>query len=265
MAAYRVVLAESDQWLAGSAVSWRRLSTANRDGQLVGIMTGSWTLPDARGRGCFARLIELSREACVDAGATLLLAFVTETNASRRQLEKAGAAMIPSLYIRSSEEQPLPAETSSKAPELALANPSDEAVDQLYRRHRDLRARTTRFVYSTPQSWRSQFVERTSPVQLLSHPELGTAVVERHPEFDRMLASIPLNPEGSLALEAAVCHGALTAGRRFFGFTTRVSDQLALVDRCSLDPISGFLTVLPAAGEIADVPDGWFIEGGDRV
>ena len=59
----RFVIADEGEWIAGSAVSWRRLAEPDGTGRKVGIMTGSWTLPAARGRGCFAAIIEHSRAA----------------------------------------------------------------------------------------------------------------------------------------------------------------------------------------------------------
>jgi GNAT superfamily N-acetyltransferase len=90
---------ESNEVLAGSGVSYRRLILPNGNAMDVGIMTGSWTLPAARGRGCFTRIIEESRLLCADRGCGLLLAFVTQDNPSRRALERAGSALFPSRYV----------------------------------------------------------------------------------------------------------------------------------------------------------------------
>lgn len=81
---------ESDRVIAGSSVTYRMLKLA--DGSIVnfGIMTGSWTLPEARGKGCFSRMIEESKRICFSKNVPYLTAFVTETNASYRRLKDAG-------------------------------------------------------------------------------------------------------------------------------------------------------------------------------
>lgn len=46
--------------LAGSGISYRQLLLRNGQATTAGIMAGSWTLPEARGRGCCTRIIEES-------------------------------------------------------------------------------------------------------------------------------------------------------------------------------------------------------------
>lgn len=48
--------------VAGSAISYRRVAVRGGAEVTAGIMTGSWTLPEARGAGAFTRLIAASRE-----------------------------------------------------------------------------------------------------------------------------------------------------------------------------------------------------------
>ena len=43
-----MVLKERDRTLAGSAVSYRQIRFPNGGDAVIGIMTGSWTLPEAR-------------------------------------------------------------------------------------------------------------------------------------------------------------------------------------------------------------------------
>ena len=54
---------ENNQPLAGSAITYRKIVNDAGIEQQIGIMTGSWTLPEARGKGCFTKMIEVSKKA----------------------------------------------------------------------------------------------------------------------------------------------------------------------------------------------------------
>lgn len=99
-----IMLIENDEdgVIAGSAVSYRRLSekTASFD---IGIMTGSWTLPAARKKGCFTKMIHSSKDLCKDKNVPFLTAFVTAVNPSSRRLETEGSYMLPTWHLFSPE------------------------------------------------------------------------------------------------------------------------------------------------------------------
>ena len=80
---------ENNEVIAGSGVTYRTLKIDNTTIN-VGIMTGSWTLPQARGKGCFTQIIKESVTLCAQKKVPFLTAFVTETNASYRRLKEAG-------------------------------------------------------------------------------------------------------------------------------------------------------------------------------
>jgi hypothetical protein len=81
---------EEGEVIAGSAVTYRCVKSKNGISVDFGIMTGSWTLPEARGRGCFSQIIEESKRICFSKNVPFLTAFVTESNASYRRLKDAG-------------------------------------------------------------------------------------------------------------------------------------------------------------------------------
>jgi len=98
------VLAESDsepdKIAAGSAVVYRDLENIARKTRIsIGIMTGSWTLPEYRNKGFFTKIIEKSLELVHKKNTDALCAFVTETNASSRRLVAAGSIAIPAYYL----------------------------------------------------------------------------------------------------------------------------------------------------------------------
>lgn len=80
---------ENHQVIAGSGVTFRNLKLQNSTID-IGIMTGSWTLAEARGKGCFTQIIEESLAICAQKNVPFLTAFVTESNASYRRLKEAG-------------------------------------------------------------------------------------------------------------------------------------------------------------------------------
>src|SRR5688572_30604053 len=85
---------------AGSAVTYRNVHLATGELVRAGIMTASFTMPFARGQKRLLQLIERSLTVSQERGCSMLLAFVTETNASRRRLQSAGATLVPSFYCR---------------------------------------------------------------------------------------------------------------------------------------------------------------------
>ena len=207
---------------AGSAVTYRDVDNGTR----AAIMTGSWTLPEARGRGHFSRIIEKSLELARARDAAMLLAFVTASNASRRRLEAAGAVMVPAFYCRSERGRPARSEWSSR--------PVADGA-------RDGRA-PVRFIY-TEEEWRTQFLERPRPTKQISG-EHWSAVVEPAEDHTRV-HHIAGDFSAAIASLGAV-----------FFYTTVVSRAQGF------DVTDGFLAVLPLRGDaIVD----WDLQNGDRV
>jgi len=135
---------------AGSALTHRNVALAGESTTIrVAIMTGSWTLPAARGRGLFSRMIDRSQEVARTRDARLLLAFVTTTNSSCGRLAAAGASMIPTFYCNGSLSRPI------QTPRLEPA---------------------ARFVYSD-EEWRRQFLERPVSTRLITS-DSWSAVIE---------------------------------------------------------------------------------------
>ncbi|MEW6368646.1 MAG: hypothetical protein AB1714_28795 [Acidobacteriota bacterium] len=141
---------------AGSAVNYRTVELPGGGRVRVGIVSGSWTLPVARGRGHFSRILEESREIAWSRGAAMLLSFVTATNASRRRVEASGATMVPAFYCRG----------TGRIAHVAPPAPS------------------ARFVY-TETEWRMQFLERPRPTKQL-RTDAWAAVIEEADGINRV-------------------------------------------------------------------------------
>ncbi len=258
-AADLMMLSEGAELLAGSAVSYRTLRTAAGHDVLIGIMTGSWTLPAARGRGCFTRVIEESVRLVKDKGGGFLLAFVTETNASFRRLEAAGSTLYPTTYLVSAPAVATGAAVAGvehpAAQVLAAPEPWFEAFEAR-------RVAGSRFLYGSAAEWAGQFLGRGGVCSVVEFAGLGFACVEQHGDFDRLQGLAPERPELRGALVEALRVRAAARGRRVFLFE---SERGATAEGLSASP--GYLTALAAselAGDAASLGP-WRLHSGDRM
>jgi hypothetical protein len=213
-----LVLRQDGELLAGSAVNYRRVVLPNGGSVCAGIMTGSWTLPAARGRGCFLRMIEESAAITYQRSGALLLAFVTEDNPSYRQLQKAGSAIFPTWYLiagtdGSTQNEKLPAGrglvTLSEA-EFADAVPC----------WAEEREGKCRFSYSSFVDWKSQFVDRPARIEAVRCEAGSFAIVERHSTTDRIHAWWAPSQTSVLELFRELRANAQMTGRKLFSFST---------------------------------------------
>jgi hypothetical protein len=280
-----MVLRRGGRLVAGSAVSYRRVALPAGGRVGAGIMTGSWTLPEARGLGCFTRMIGESLRLAADRGAALLLAFVTRDNPSCRRLLAAGGAGFPSAYLASTDETPLPPPALDPRP---VADP-ETVARELFEARKQEQAGFSHFDYPAVEIWASQFLNRPGVIEMLSFGGQAWAIVERAPSTDRVHLIAVDRSSGlthSLCL-AALLRGALDRGRRLFLFTTLPA--LAEVGRgLGLAAKPGLLTALIAStpplrealGAPAEEPEGsadlsrggsgwylgeWDLQGGDRM
>lgn len=232
----RMLIRMDGTLVAGSAVSYRWLE---RDGQrmLIGIMTGSWTLPEARGQGCFTRIIEESLAVTASRGGAILLAFVTEDNPSFRRLRDAGAALFPTTYFQG-HGAPLDGGPMIEAVSL------DEALEAtLFARHSNSAQNPpgqSPLSYSLPghtgngpgapgcwsvaydlASWRGQLVARARQSAAMRIGEDAFALIDHAPSSDttRLLALYPGSLEPRLLL-AALVGEVSRCGRTLVGFAS---------------------------------------------
>ncbi len=94
-----VLTTGGDTLVAGAAVTYRRLGVGSERQELAGIVTGAWTAPQYRRRGCFSELIERARRVAGGRGATLLLAFCSAEQPARAPLAKASFAEAEGWHI----------------------------------------------------------------------------------------------------------------------------------------------------------------------
>lgn len=247
-----MILRDGGELMAGSAVSYRSILTPGGTRSLVGIMTGSWTLPAARGRGAFTRIIEESVALTREHGGALLLAFVTETNASYRRLEAAGSRLFPTRYI-----------SSALAP--ATAEPFDiqeiplNGARAWFETFRDARPTGTHFTYADADEWLGQLALRPGKTSLLEAPGVGAALVESAGDFDRLQA---LCGNREQLVERFLAR-ARSIGRRLFLFQ---SNGQSAPNGMTAAP--GFLTALvadPSGAALLPTIHDWSLDSGDRM
>jgi hypothetical protein len=215
-------------------------------------MTGSWTLPEARGRGCFATVIEESVALTRLQGGVALLAFVTEDNASYRRLVAAGASLVPTTYAFSKAETPKVAAAGAEG----VSTPDPVTLEAACAAMAGSDAR----VEYTPETWASQLLHRDGPTRVLQLGPHGHAVMEAKGDFDRMQAWT-VRSSGRGAALAMVLADAQARGRKFFTFTLD-TDVAEACRSLGLGTAPGFMTVLPTGASELGKP---YFQSGDRM
>ncbi len=248
----RIIISDEGEPVAGSVINYRQLRAPDGGIRDIGIASGSWTLPEARGQGLFTRMMQASVSRAGENGCQYFLAFVTRDNASRKALERCGAAMVPAVYI-----------TSNGVPVAAAAHASIEKVQVSPSEMHNAAATSgpVRFYYASASAWAGQHLERPLPVDVYRlHGEY--AIVEKTADTDRLQwtsADRQLRQQVAASLAAS----AANAGRRFFMYRTDDSDVVGL------DSQRGFVCCLPtAAGHrdpLSDLGTDWDIQSADRM
>jgi hypothetical protein len=169
-----IFTSDEGEILAGSAVTYRTIRFPDDTMTEIGIMTGSWTLPLARGRGCFSNAIKKSCEIAAQRKVPFLSAFVTASNASFRRLRDAGSYLIETKYLISqtlNTENIDTFETSVK-----VLPPSGENLIRLYEERKIKLKSTIHFAYQYDE-FVTQFIHRIDPIFVL---EIGDehAIIE---------------------------------------------------------------------------------------
>lgn len=145
--------------VAASGINYRTL----HDGGEVAIITGAWTLPEARGQKAFLRLILATHEIARQRNA-IVLGLGRMDNASRWRVEEAGAVVHASYYCRS---------LTTDHNELDVLDPDPS----MFR---------TAFRYGESE-WRAQFLERPhAQIECVGRRGEWAAIIERTSEFDRI-------------------------------------------------------------------------------
>ncbi len=263
------LLAVNDQGriMAGSAVIYRRARVAQGAPFRVGIISGSWTLPEARERGYFTQLLEAARALAAERRAPLLLAFVTSTNASYRRLAAAGAAQWETYYFASTANTPVFNSTAAIQP----IPDGSRGVTEILERLAAVHAHQTRFSYNHDE-WLGQFLERPTETEFLAVGADALAVIEKRENADRLLFfSGAEDPRFAIGLNALAARAA-RRGRTLMLFTTSRSWRNISI-HAGFHCLPGYLMALTTDEDVrrARMPNDawldlqWDLQSGDRM
>lgn len=232
-----LTLSHGGALVAGMAVGYRRWHPGDGGAgeSVVAILSGAWTAPAHRRRGCFAELVEHARAAGTARGAAGLLAFVSGARASGSVLEGAAQESIPSWRLHA---RPARA-TAAPAPSPRPSTPDEDALRRWFHEHRPGGG----FVYPTTDVFAEQARLLHAGARILGAS--GGHWVILH--GDRVQAVL----HESAPIEAGRAAGALAqiAGRRpgLVAYTT--SRELAdVVQEAGFDAAEGRVFAIAVAG-----------------
>lgn len=257
---------EVGDWVAGTAISFRTIR-ANGKRWISGVMTGSWTLPAARGKGLFPQFIQETRKRVAHHGGVAVLGFAGDVQrASTRKLKDAGSRCVPSMN-GIGEVANAPKESSVKLDVMPIAKTDAE---MLYARFQARHERAGGFVYDDLASFTGQFVERAQAIDLAHTDGDALVVLERGPDTDRVLFMDEGRADRA-TLYRALWHRAGTKGRKLYAYGVGDAEASAFA-AAGLAPRAGFFTILPAddSPEHAAICDDltkvtWDYQSGDRM
>ena len=260
----RLILMDGARAVAGCGVVYRQLRTQDGELHRVGVVVAACTLPSARGRGCYARVLQAAADRSAVRGCAALLGFVTADNATGRGLRRLGAAAIPSAYIVSRDRAPVPhagilqlrdAQVADDWPARAESRPHAAAAP-------------AGFHYPDAGAWRSQFVDRPHGVQTLRIGATCRAVIEGVDGTDR-LQWLDGDVRERVAAIRAILARARRHRRELFMYST-CPHEAAAARRLGLAAHPGYMMALALpAGHATSVRDwasmSWRVQSGDRM
>jgi hypothetical protein len=249
--------------VAGCGLVYRQLRTQDGEVHRVSVVVAACTLPSARGRGCYARVLQAAADRSAVRGCAALLGFVTADNATGRGLRRLGAAAIPSAYLVSRARAPFP-----EAGILRLRD-AKVADDWPARAEARLRAAAApaRFHYPDASAWRSQIVDRPRCVETVRIGATCRAVIEGVGDTDRLQWLDGDLRERVAAIRAIVAR-ARCRRRKFFMYST-CPHETAAARRLGLAAHPGYMMALALRAGHATVRDwasmSWRVQSGDRM
>jgi hypothetical protein len=260
----RLILMDGAGAVAGCGVVYRQLRTPDGEVHRVSVVVAACTLPSARGRGCYARVLQAAVERSAVRGCAALLGFVTADNATGRGLQRLGAAAIPSTYLVSRDRPRFPGAGILRLRDAKVADDWSVRAEARLRPE----AAPAGFHYPDASAWRSQMVERPHDVQSLRIGATCRAVIEGVGDTDR-LQWLDGDGRERLAAIRAIVARALCRGRKFFMYST-CPHEAAAARRLGLAAHRGYMMALALqAGHDSSVRDwprmSWVVQSGDRM
>lgn len=248
--------------VAGICLNPREVTIPGGGRLRAAILTSAWTRPEHRRRGLFEAVIEACLHHGAEIGLDVLLGLMTARNASRKGLAALGSREVVSGYLVATETFRATASPADRSMRWRSV-PSTDAVARELREWPDP-GDEARIVYPTAEAWRSQFLDRPLPTEVMEADEGTLAILERATETDRLLL---VRPRAAWARAAeGLASRAAAAGRRFFCYSTdpgerRIARSLGLEER------PGRLSILdvPGGRNLPEPAARWRLDGGDRM
>lgn len=219
--------------IAGSALTYRKLRIPGKEDAGMGVMTGSWTLPASRGKGCFTEIIRYSKKKIQERKVDYLTAFVTDTNASSRRLISEGSVLLPTKYVLS---QPDGFPVTDPA-EVVFMETSEENIGKIFNRRVEKLKNKIHYVYDLA-SFRHQFLERQGQGVFLAQSQGEFLILEKTETSFRILFSTDDSPV-FLSSIAAWAH---LQQRNVFFLTT--SADAGFSEASGFKIIPGYFTIM---------------------
>lgn len=234
---------EEDGVIAGSGISYRILSDAKRTVEIeIGIMTGSWTLPAARRKGCFTKIINSSKELCSKKEVPFLTAFVTDTNPSSRRLRSEGSYMFPTYHLFS----PIAPFKDNNLTAKAIDH-NEEVYRSIYDRAREQQAKFLNFSYDFPE-FVGQYLERIKPTTILKINEDYAILEDGVNESKVLLLTYGDKESLKLNMEKVTNWSLKHKDQRTFFFSTR-KEVAEVGEQLEFENLPGYFTILSSSDE----------------
>lgn len=175
----------SEQPIAGTGITYRQLHKENNIIE-IGVLTGSWTLPESRGKGAFTQIIQQSAKHIFSKGVDALCAYVVATNPSYKRLLAEGSSVIPLYYCNYLPElkgKPL-------SNQINILLPTIENISKVFSA-RDRALNNQTIYHYTIKDFTQQFFERSKKVKIVEFNN-DFAIIENLEQSVRILFSTNL-------------------------------------------------------------------------
>ena len=244
---------DEDGVIAGSGITYRRLSGKSYSIE-VGIMTGSWTLPAARRKGCFTKIINCSKDLCAQKDVPLLTAFVTESNPSCRRLRSEGSFLFPTYHLFSPEKLYL----DDELPHPEVLNPSTILNKIIFETVQARQSGFISFQYNF-EEFCGQYIKRIKKTTILGINNDFAILEDGTNEVKILLLTYEDEKTFRLNIKAVVNWIIDNTSKKAFYFTSRPQLRESC-EKLEFENVPGYFTILSSRsdkrvpyGELADM------------
>ena len=247
-----LLVASLDGSIVGATgITFRHTAMGPGSPELVGILTGSWTRRQFRGRGVFRHLVDEAFARVFERGGRALLGFVRNTSPALSTLIRAGSECYPSHYLTSNG--------NPQAAQRLQAHRSDRGLECL-QRALSQPARGTVFFYDGIDSVRAQFLNRPDPVETWTLGGSMAIIANRGDQFE-VLKLLETPPEATGPFLRALADEAAARGGHLVLYTTEATLEDAARSQ-GFTCADGALTCLRRSDDRRSTE--WVVCGGDR-